>query len=483
MKVRKKENKGFRFGRALLTALLAAVTAGMLSGCTLFDVSVEGMLSPPKLTEAQTAIYNALILNTGRQIELVYPKTGDYRSPFVFYDLDGTDDEKGDDEAIVFYRENAASQGQNQNDLQDRKESSLRMNILDQRDGVWVSVCDRPLSGVDIDSISFCSLFGNGRPTDIMVNCTVLNRTEKRLYVLEYDGDSLFEHYTGSYSFLERVSFSENDTPKLFLVNYDTPLKSNTVSIVGSHLPSEYEINNGNANKGEPVFGVISSVPLASGSASILRVTKQRINDANHIFFLDYSLGENSYGSEVLFYRDNYLSPADFGFGEESIRRSNSNVPVLYCTDIDGDGRVEIPITYPMGGYETLTVPEQMLFVDWYNIDEEIGMSLTYRFNTFVSPGGEYVFFVPVRWQGRITAQRTGNTITFTTYGPEAAGREELLSICVSQTFPDNREGWRLYDKDSGIYVKQPSEEDNPMVLTSDELKSCISVLNKPTEK
>ena len=119
----------------------------LLSGCTMFDSSLEGLLHPPKLTETQTAVYNALILSTGDQIDLVYPAGGEYRSAFVLYDLD---DEKTE-EAIVFYREK---------NLSENGDSGIRMNFLDQKAGVWSSVTDRPVAGTKIESVNFYSFDG-----------------------------------------------------------------------------------------------------------------------------------------------------------------------------------------------------------------------------------------------------------------------------------------------------------------------------------
>lgn len=441
-------NKRFFTG---LTAFLSLTV--LLSGCTIFDASLDVLLSPPKLTEAQTAIYNALIRNTGEQIDLVYPRRGDYRSPFVLYDIDG----EKTDEAIVFYREKASS-------LQ--TEGSLRINLLDQRDGEWISVYDRPLTGIDVEQVDFYNFSGTEGNINIVVSCSVLSQTEKSLCVLEYSEKALVPIYSGNYSFMDAVHLNSDQRPELFLVSYDAALGYNSAFILGN-TSKTYEEGNS--------FGIISSIPLYSDVAGIQRLIRQRIKENDYLIFLDYGKGDNAYGTQILHcFNDNltYIS------SESLSRRNNSNVPLLYSADIDGDGRIEIPVTVPVAGYESLTIPEQMFFVEWYYSDEENNFNVNKKFLTYVSLGGEYVFYMPVRWQGFVTIEKNGNIINFVVYEPGSSDPPVLLSICVSTSLPAANEGWERYgEKDSNVYIKTAAGGD-PMALTADELKSCLSLTN-----
>ena len=46
-----------------------------LTGCS--SASVDTLLTPPKLSEEQSAVYEALMKSVGRDIRLQYPKSGD----------------------------------------------------------------------------------------------------------------------------------------------------------------------------------------------------------------------------------------------------------------------------------------------------------------------------------------------------------------------------------------------------------------------
>lgn len=417
----------------------------LLGGCSGIDTSLDSLLSPPKLTEYQTAIYNALIQSTGGQPELAYPRGGEYRSAFVIYNLD---DEPAS-EAIVFYRvpETPDSEG------------GLRMSFLDQSDGEWFAVLDRPLAGMEVEAVSF-SDFGMG--TDIVVRCSALGQTEQMVNVLSYKDGEAEELYRGSYVFCETCDMDEDGFSELFLINYDAALGYHS-----AHMLSFYS-----SEEEQSVFGAVSTVPLNADVVTVQRMSRQRLNDNECLVFLDYSKGSNIYGTQLLRCYGKNLTQV---YSEGLTRRNNANTPTLYSTDIDGDGRIEVPVTVSLPGYENLTVPEQLYSVDWYYADEETSFDLTRKSTAYVSAGLEYMFYIPVRWQGFVTVAKTPDIISFVTYAEEP---EVLLSVCVLSAEGGEPEGtgWRLYGENDSItlYVNTYGGE---MALTEDELQSCLVLL------
>ena len=98
-------------------------------------------MDPPKLTAEQTAINNALKQSViSSTIRLKYPKTGDYRSSFVFHDIYGDDEQ----EAIAFYSVESSDY--------------TRVSLLDQKEGQWVAVYELPGASEDVEFISFANL-------------------------------------------------------------------------------------------------------------------------------------------------------------------------------------------------------------------------------------------------------------------------------------------------------------------------------------
>ena len=91
------------------------------------------------VAEEQQQIYLALQDAVGSGITLQYPRAGANLSAFTVVDLDGD----GEDEALVFYKKtNLAA-----------VENGLRLSVLDQVKGKWMSVCDRPADGTEVERI------------------------------------------------------------------------------------------------------------------------------------------------------------------------------------------------------------------------------------------------------------------------------------------------------------------------------------------
>ena len=121
----------------------ALFTGAALTGCT-FGASIDTLMAPPKLSEEQEQIYDALTLAEGTAISLKYPKSGKYLSAFIIEDIDGD----GGDEAIVFYERNNHAPDEN----------ALRINVLDMKDGRWTSVHDLAAVGSEIEEVMISKL-------------------------------------------------------------------------------------------------------------------------------------------------------------------------------------------------------------------------------------------------------------------------------------------------------------------------------------
>ncbi len=424
-----------------IRALLLLAAACFLSGCSVFDGSLENLLHPPKLTETQTAVYDALKLSTGDQIELVYPSGGEYRSAFVLYNLD----EEKTEEAIVFYREKK---------LSENGESGLRMNFLDQDNGVWTSVTDRPVAGTKIESVSFYNFNGY---VSIGVICSALAQTERSLSLLGYSEGQVEEQFKTSFSFMETDDLDNDGFDELFYVSYDAVMGYSHARVLGTA-----------ADENMSVPEVLSTVPLYPDVSSVQRLSRQKLNENESLLFLDYAKGDNAYGTQILLSYKNNLTQV---FSDNLNRRSNAFTPILFSTDIDGDGRMEAPATTAFIGYENRTVPEQIYAVEWYYADTENNNTVTKKYTTYVNTWGEYIFYVPVRWQGLVTVEKhpNSNAVSFVKYD---SGSLVLLSVCVSDDLPEGP-GWKKFD--DNIYVNN-SDSSDPMVLTDDELKNCLSV-------
>ncbi len=105
--------------KLICTLTLGAGLLLGLSGCDLYQPDVDSLLTPPVLSELQTEVDEALRDVVGQELRLCYPAGGSYRSPYIFTDLDGDEEQ----EAVVFYT------------VED--EPLVYLQILDRFDGRW----------------------------------------------------------------------------------------------------------------------------------------------------------------------------------------------------------------------------------------------------------------------------------------------------------------------------------------------------------
>ena len=141
-------HRACRLASRLLTIGAAMMLSLLAGGCSRVQTSIEDLMSPPVLTEDQAQIRDALARVSGDgEIKYRYPQNGEYRSSYILYDPDAD----GVEEAMVFYQ--SASKGE-----------ATWINILDQQNGEWVSVCETPApdSTANIDFVSFEQLTGDG---------------------------------------------------------------------------------------------------------------------------------------------------------------------------------------------------------------------------------------------------------------------------------------------------------------------------------
>ena len=385
-------------------ALLAALCT-IMCGCSA-GVSVENMLTPPRLLAEQNEIYDELKKSVGQNVKLKYPRSGDYRSAFVMYDIDDEDGE----EALVFYESKNAAAG----------ESALRLKFLDKSDGKWAAVYDLACAGSEVESISFYRL-GTGGAVDIIIRYTLLNQSEKAFSVIRYADKVPTTLYSSAYSCLEVFDINGDGMDELVTVTSDKTLGTATAMMF---------------TNGENGFEKLSEVSMYGGSADYLRVTKGRLNENTQALFFDYTKGGGQSGTDVVYcYGNRLFCPDSVGANPQSgiiSRLVNDYMSEIYCYDIDSDGFVEIPSTTPLPGYEVLTLPEQLCAVVWYTVADD---NFSAKYYSYFSGKYRFALVFPSRWQGVVTAVTdfSNNEIVFISYDEEKGlavdGTTELMRI------------------------------------------------------
>lgn len=451
--VKKEKNVKKRFVQLCVLLTLCA----FMCGCSL---SMDDLLTPPKLTAEQNEIYRELINSVG-SVKLKYPRSGDYRSAFVLKDID---DEPGI-EAIVFYEGKNTQSG----------ESNLRMKILDKTNDKWEAVYDLSCTGSEVDSISF-SRIGNSEYDDIIVCYTMLNQTEKSFSVLRYRSRMPQVLYTSVYSGIEVYDLNNDGLNELLVISAD---KVNQIAVAKMFT------------NGDNGFEKLSETMIFGGAASYNCTTKGLVREDTPALFLDYSKGGGQSGTDVLYcYGNSLFCPNSWAANSNSgiiNRVVNNYIAEINCCDIDGDGLIEIPSTTPLPGYETYAKSEQLSAVMWYTIKND---KFEMKHYSYYSERYGFALLFPNRWRGIVSVipNTSTNEILFVTYdeeiGIKGSDVNEIMRIrCVDKNDAaavSAASGLTVLGENDDTlfcYIESGKFRTGTMALTDSELKNSFIIL------
>ncbi len=432
-----------------LTLILLA--ASMLVGCTVGG-SVDSLLTPPKLSDVQTEVYDALVNAVGDDIVMEYPSGGANRSSIVIEDLDSD----GSDEAIAFYQTTGAGM--------DGSEIGIRVNVLDVRDDKWQSVYDVAGSGSSIDRVIFANLSGSGRKSIIIGYVTMSG--EKRFCSYFYKNGVMESGYADSYN-------------SIFVTDIDT--------VDGSALAVIHE-NNSYTGK-QAYFSLVcddgmelyekSTVLLNENISEFVNVVSGYVGKETPAVFIDGLSGGQLY-TEIIYCINGTLRNPLY-IGNADLVNATERPRIYYSTDIDLDGIIEIPTLSYFPGYNQDS-REGFRVTEWNVMDN---FEISKKYSSFYSPSDQYCFILPTRWEGMVTVKNdyTTGDIVFYKYRINLLNStEELLRIAVAGTEQSEElisNGYTIIKKRDNInYLYKSSDNLNePLVLTKSEILNNFYVI------
>lgn len=422
---------------------LAAISAVpmLLSGCG-FITSADSLLSPPMLSEEQSAVYEALTDSVG-QVSPVYPMSGENRSAYIFTDLDGD----GIDEAAVFYRPSD-------------NDNSIRFNVLDNSDGQWRSVYDHAGTGVSLESASVAAIGGG---TYIIAGYNLMSAGDRVLQVYSFADGVINTEYSESYDDYYVTDLTGDSSADLVIVNKNTETHGAYVSLVD--------------RKGGKL-GCADTAALSASAVDFQSVVQGMLDSNTAALFIDEVNSGGTVSTEIVYCVGGKLrNPAQV---EGSSVSADTVRPAGYsCADIDGDGITEIPVTELLPGYENEA--EKMYLTRW-NVFENY--EIKRKYSGWYSRNGGWCMMFPVRWDGLITVRRdsSSDSAVFCRYNASLSASPQLMAIKAvsSRDSADYiSDGWQLITSsgDTDYIVKLSEDSTESLVLTLTEVKNNFFVM------
>lgn len=281
--------------------------------------SIDSLIRPPKIDGVNRDIQTAFELAVGDKYVLKSPLSGEYRTSFIRTDIDGDKY----DEVVVFYCKTDAV-------------DVIRMNILDEYEGVWESVADLESAYNDVYQISFANV-----DKDICKELIVCWRN------FETDISSklcVYKITDNSDNYIETI-FSKNYSEFLICdVNSDKSTdivlfeKTNTGSI--TEIKGDYYT----FSDGIPTINGEFTVDPAIASigevcSDIDPVTK------NMRIYIDGYKSDSGISTDAVIWNSekNYFQKLNLS-DSESLTSLTSRSININCSDINGDKIVDIPL-------------------------------------------------------------------------------------------------------------------------------------------
>lgn len=443
------------------------VTLLLLCSCSAVSLSgTESLLVAPKLNKQQEEVAKAFESAVSlRSIVYKPPQNGDYRSPFIFYDIDGD----GLDEAIVFYAFSGA----------DEDADAARATVLKQSaNGGWRLFYDvaSPTQSPDVEFVKFEPLL-DAQSSCVIIGWKGLTGRASALTVYSIRGNAFPLEASSEYLGYLAEDFDRDGLGELAV-------------LLGGNEQNRFHLGLWRGRNGR--FEEVDRLALSSEAGTPLSMVSGDLWDGARGIYIDERLSgnANTFATEII--RVNRAGLTLLAGGEPVLRDAPEDpVRINYettfrddavlCMDIDGDGTVEIP--YPVPLPEPLDADTETPGLVHFMQLSATGFVQTRA--AVINAQAGYLVYFPDRWIDTVTVEagrETGEWYFRKWNESTQSTAEELLRVRVSSKMsgPDVFEAdyTELAVKGTTVYaayIPQPANE--PLRVTQEEVQELFRLL------
>ncbi len=446
--------------RKMSAFILCAVMLLLCSGCSLNFFSVESLMSPPLQSGKNGEVEEAFKkLMAEKTIQLRTPQSGDYQTAFILFDINGDSQE----EAVVFYTDSSI-------------DASVRMSFMESVNDTWVIASDVKGAGSGVFDVSFSDMDNDGvyeilvgwslfdTKTSKIVSVYQVSMGEKGVFVL----NTLGNEYYNSKSITD---FNGDEKEDLVLVYLDDTGESQQ-SYFRCFSLSEHDD-----------FVKYSDVKLDSHISSVSKIqydTVKYAGDSCRRVFIDCIKTESSMFTEILYWDSEDLKAVrDIKNPVTSTLRSSK----IYCSDIDGDGLLEIPSNTKLNGADKLltvkraSVQYTFTMLEWLNC---FGDKSEGSINTLFNPIDSYLYRITRVNDVTVYYDSLSQSLKFCLWNSEEElVKDELLSIAFrAEDDETDANGKKLLTTDLGVFYYDITPYGDDFGITDEGVKSSFIIIN-----
>ena len=437
------------------------------SGCSILETDTESMMHPPLLSIEQEKLNDALKKVAGENYTLKYPKNGETNSAFIFRDLDND----GTDEAVAFYSS---------------VDESTRINVLKNENNDWVSVYEAAGFSGEIESVEFVKIDEKspamviGWEGEIGVYRFGKNRIET-LHTASCDGGVILD--INEDGFMDIAFFNGEAIDRSFftvLYRGENGIVLTDEIIVNAKFDSLLSMKTGKIDEGTTALfidsiiydGVYLTEVVTLDDGKAVRYTL-----ADFVKYEDEEEEENEVSSGTIIVVGSNL-------GKRGIFLRNTEVS---CTDIDGDGIMEMPVEIREDYANKKT--DKIYYLQYVNLvqtEQEIEESLHISekealsvWSGIANPAGGYLFELPEIWSkdAKVSIDSASSEMLFV----DKDTGEVLLKICAADKndYQDKYEDYILVAENAtkNYYVKTFMEPENKFYIDPETFEECFNFI------
>ncbi len=379
--------KGYRYLKLFVTMLVVCL---FFSGCNIIGLDVENQLIPPQNDKEQNAMQDALYnYLQSYNFTLTYPNEGAYQTPFIVLDQiketailseESVSKEVVPDSnslgnwGIVFYRWSIHN-------------AKTKIHLLKKNnEGIWESLADVEGLSEEVAEVNFADLNGDGFP-ELLVGWNLYNTTDKRLSIYRMDRQLSTVGFENAYTSLRTADMTDDNADDILLFNIssgEAEVKARLYSYVNNQLQfrGETQLDSGIKQIGASIVAKLS--PTVNG------------------IFTDCRKDADTTITELIYWNNSSLE-SPFSDKPTNLNTLTAREVGLACSDIDGDGIVEWPVSKRVSGYENATLEKTLWQTDWMSYDFR-SAQIEKKFGSIVNPMDGYMLRLRREWEEKAIA-------------------------------------------------------------------------------
>ncbi len=309
--------------------LWLSLLAALLSGC--FMQSAGEMYALPRRSDADYDLQEIIDSVLVGGADYSGPVSGANQQAVQLADLDGD----SEDEVIVFVKTGG--------------ERPLKVYIFDKQDDSYVNAGVIEGDGSAFDSVEYLQF--DGQPgLELLVGRQLSNQVLQYLGVYSYTGEHVVELMSANYSEYTTVDLDGDSCKDLFLLRMETEGRSGVAEL--------YRWRNGQIVKEQ-------EAGLSAGVRMVKRIVAGLMcPDVPAVFVASTDADENIVTDIFAFRNQTFQNVSAFGEAGANVQTVQNYI--VYPSDIDSDGLIELPRPVAL---PSATAEETYWLIEWYNLD------------------------------------------------------------------------------------------------------------------